>query len=329
MPHAASLVRSVVINGDGAHGPNIYRLLRQAYQTQHILFFDFELGSALEEHTLCTTIPLQNLTSLSFSVLPPGFMDKVLSTCSHNIKALRMYRVNLAAVDMQPWRDEKPRWHLPKLRALSLKHVGNIPPPVFNELITNTSSHLRCLKIHYEDSHEVCRSQSMWAECRFDVLERLELGSFESCVVSKILANNGDALRCLHTLRLPLLKGDLASVPTLSENTLSNDKSQCIENDQIQKTVRRSILRDIPTSVQVLEFQGCEDSSLCYELPDYLEEHPSWLPLLRICPTLTVGGKKISDHELAILRIAYFAAARKSGLRMPEGSQYYALNRSR
>ncbi|KAK9895369.1 hypothetical protein P389DRAFT_92436 [Cystobasidium minutum MCA 4210] len=323
-PQAASLVRSIVINGDGAHAPNIYRLLRQANQTQHIYFFDFELTSALEEHTLCASIPLQNLTSLSFSVLPPDFVDKVLSTCSRNIKSLRMYRVMLAGMDIQPWRAGTPRWHLPKLLALSLKHVGNIPAPVFQELIANPSKQLRSLKIDYSDSYEICKNTSVWASCSFDALERLELGSFLSDVASGILANDGEPLSHLHTLRLPALRR--ASAATPSEEGTPDETAPTQESHLLRKQAR-SILDEIPKSVQVLEFQGCEDPSVCRQLPDHLERHLDWLPKLRICPPLTLASRHIDAQEMSVLRIAYFAAARKSGLRMPEGSQYYALKR--
>lgn len=314
-PQIAKLVRSIVINGDGAHGPNIYRLLSQAYQTRHILFFDFELGSILEEHTLCATVPLHNLTSLSFSVLPAGFVDKALSICAENIKSLRLYRVNLAAVDMQPWREEKPRWNLPSLRALSLKHVGNMPSLVFKELIANTSATLHSLKIYYDMATNVCRDPQIWKDCNFALLEWLELGSFDATVVSQILQNNGDQLRMLRTIRLSALQA------------INAGRRVEVSPEESEK-LSRTVLDDIPTSVQILEFTGCEDTAVCRKLPDHLENWTTWLPKLRKCPSLTVGANKISDHELAVLRIAYFAAARKSGLRLPEGSQYYALHGS-
>lgn len=313
-PHNAKLVRSIVINGDGAHGSNIYRLLSQAQHTRHILFFDFELGSTLEERTLCATVPLHNLTSLSFSVLPARFVDIALKECSDNIKSLRIYRVNLAAIDSQPWRHDKPRWNMPNLRALSLKHVGNISHEVFRELIANTSSHLNCLKIYYESPHELCRDKSMWKDCRFKDLERLELGSFASDVVSSILRNLGSSPPSLHTLKLPYLR-----------NCVTLPEFESVLPSESDHKAASTLLSDIPSSVKTLEFQACRDAAICRQLPDYLERHTSWLPKLLTCPSLTVGEITVKEDELAVLRVSYFAAARRSGLRLPEGSQYYSL----
>lgn len=318
-PQIADLVHSIVINGDGAHGPNIYRLLKQFQQIRHILFFDFELGSVLEEHTLCATVPLQNLSSLSFSVMPPAFVDKAIRQCGQQIRSLRIYRVSLAGIDPQPWREDKPRWRLPNLRILSLQHVGNIPKQLFQELIGNTSSHLHALKIHYERPYEICRDPSIWQSCNLTCLERLELGSFTTEVVSTILRNNTNSLLYLHTLKLPSLRQRMSpSIPASESGSLS-PSPEPYTNSSI------NILDVLPPSLHILELQACQDPLVCRSLPDHLDRYSRWLPKLRKCPALTLGEDVIQDRELALLRIAYFAAARKSGLILPEASQYYAL----
>lgn len=318
-PQTAELVHSIVINGDGAHGPNIYRLLKQARQTRHILFFDFDLGSSLEERALCAAVPLHNLTSLSFSVMPASFVDKAVRECGERITSLRIYRVSLAAVDPQLRGKEKPRWHLPNLRYLSLQHVGDMSHSTFQELIASTSARLHVLKIHYERPHDICRDTSIWQGCNFTCLERLELGSFASDVVSTILWNNGTPLSCLHTLKLPSLRTRMSSSISATESSPPSSSSIAYIRPP------SNVLYNLPSSLQILELQACQDLAVYTELPDRLDKHKLWLPKLRKCPTLTLGENVLQDGDVAILRIAYFAAARKSGLRLPEGSQYYAL----
>lgn len=271
----------------------------------------------MEEDTLCASIPLHNLTSLSFSVLPAEFVDKVLRVCAENVKSLRIYRVNLAAVDSKPCTGDKPRWPLPNLRALSMKHVGNLPHQVFQELISNTSPHLHCLKIHYETPHELCQDASVWQDCKFKVLERLELDSFTTEVVSRILENSGNPLLSLHTLKLLSLQNPKI-IATGEIDSMS-------PSPEPYRKPLVNILDSLPASLQILEMQACQDPAVCRELPEYLDRYISWLPKLRICPTLTLSENVIKDGEMAVLRVAYFAAARKSGLTLPEGSQYYAL----
>jgi hypothetical protein len=291
MPQNAILVRSVVLNGDSAHGRNIYRLFRQMQYLRHILFFDFELGSTMEERTLCASIPLDCLTSLSFSVLPAAFLDKALRVCSANIKHLRVYRVNLAAVDPEPWREDKPRWVFHNLRTLSLQHVGDMSDQVFKDLIFNNAAKLRTLKVHYEKPYAICCNVEGWQYCRFEELEHLELGSFHSDIVTKILTNEGDPHRYLQVLKLPSLREPDHLPAWCTAPSICNSDYKA----------RPGPLHHLPKCVEQLEFNDCEETSVCYQLPHRLKDQKSWLPHLRSCPIITLAGDVIPRDDAETL----------------------------
>lgn len=351
----SALVRSLVLNGDGAHAPRTLKLLSTLVNLQKITFFDFELYDDRRQDELCAAIPLAKLERASFHVLPARFTMEGLKRCAPVLKDLHFYRVDLGErglslldTDGKGGNADQEK-AFPKLERLELWHPGDMPLDLFSALVLSNASRLRQLKICLERyaafslGVHALFSGPVQVPC-FVSLEELELRCFPDTIVVAILRGIQESqtfqlrklvLEGIKHIRLPSQQRSAVPVQEDDWHAVAPDASS--ENALLDRS--DALLDYLPASLTHLELCAIAGRNLAYRMSYYLfpqAGQSNVLPALARAPTVTLAPGALGSGEQEECKRAYINAVQMRRWKMTEEQEQecysvvgVAVNRAR